>query len=366
MDVEARVAELGDLLGEELHAVHRVTEDDRLVHLELGEEGVKAVHLLLLLDECIELRDTLERELVHEVDDIGLLQELVLEILDRHRECGGVAEDLPGRGQEVEELLDERLELGREELVRLVHDSDVTLSQLRHTLVGQVEDAAGGGDDHVHGAVEAHDVVLEGGASRGHHHFHAQVLAELLAHLRRLQGELAGGHEEESLDLLLLHVDLLHDRDAERGGLASTVLRAREDVAPGEGDGDRLLLDRRGTLEALLVNPHKQLPFEEVILEFVTLGGSHVLRPVPIISLREIDALLPLGLGAGSMRRDGARVGSHEHLRWHMLRVGLLARHRGHGSPRHPRMVVSHAGVRHLMLHVRRNRHDASPSSRDH
>ena len=45
VDVEARVAELGDLLGEELDAVDRVAEDDGLVDLELGEQGVEAMHL---------------------------------------------------------------------------------------------------------------------------------------------------------------------------------------------------------------------------------------------------------------------------------------------------------------------------------
>ncbi len=35
VDVEARVAELRDLLGQELHAVHRVAEDDGLVDLQL-------------------------------------------------------------------------------------------------------------------------------------------------------------------------------------------------------------------------------------------------------------------------------------------------------------------------------------------
>lgn len=35
MNVEAGVAELGDLLGQELHPLGRVTEDNRLVDLEL-------------------------------------------------------------------------------------------------------------------------------------------------------------------------------------------------------------------------------------------------------------------------------------------------------------------------------------------
>ena len=40
MDEETRVAQLGDLLCQQLHSLHRVAEDDALVDLELGgEEG---------------------------------------------------------------------------------------------------------------------------------------------------------------------------------------------------------------------------------------------------------------------------------------------------------------------------------------
>lgn len=36
MNVEAGVAQLGDLLGQELHPLGGITEDDRLVDLKLG------------------------------------------------------------------------------------------------------------------------------------------------------------------------------------------------------------------------------------------------------------------------------------------------------------------------------------------
>ena len=58
MDVEAGVAQLRDLLGEELHAVHAVAEDDALVDVQLREQSVQAVHLLLLLHERVVLGDT--------------------------------------------------------------------------------------------------------------------------------------------------------------------------------------------------------------------------------------------------------------------------------------------------------------------
>mmetsp|Transcript_97126 Transcript_97126/g.258092 ORF Transcript_97126/g.258092 Transcript_97126/m.258092 type:complete len:271 (-) Transcript_97126:782-1594(-) len=95
VDEEARVVELRDLLGEELHAGHGVAEDDGLVDLQLGEEGVQAVHLLALLHEGVELRDALQRELVHEVDLVRLRHVPVLELHDGHGEGRGVHEDLP-------------------------------------------------------------------------------------------------------------------------------------------------------------------------------------------------------------------------------------------------------------------------------
>lgn len=44
----------------------------------LGEERVETVHLLSFFDIRIELCDALERELVHEVDFIGLNKVFVL------------------------------------------------------------------------------------------------------------------------------------------------------------------------------------------------------------------------------------------------------------------------------------------------
>lgn len=49
MNVEARVAELGNLLGKKLHSLGRITEDNRLVDVKLGEQSVEAVQLFSLL-----------------------------------------------------------------------------------------------------------------------------------------------------------------------------------------------------------------------------------------------------------------------------------------------------------------------------
>lgn len=110
VDVEARVAQLGDLLGQQLDAVHRVAEDDGLVDLELqevqvrttsgrvlspphtwacawlcshlGEECVEAVDLLSLVHEGVVLRDAAQRQLLHQIDLVGVLDEPVLQTTD--------------------------------------------------------------------------------------------------------------------------------------------------------------------------------------------------------------------------------------------------------------------------------------------
>lgn len=66
---------------------------------------------LLFLHEGIELRDTLERQLVHEVDDVWLLQPAVLELLDGDGERGRVEHDLAILGQEADKLPNNGLEL---------------------------------------------------------------------------------------------------------------------------------------------------------------------------------------------------------------------------------------------------------------
>mmetsp|Transcript_7413 Transcript_7413/g.30673 ORF Transcript_7413/g.30673 Transcript_7413/m.30673 type:complete len:333 (-) Transcript_7413:264-1262(-) len=189
VDVEARVAHLGDFFGEQLDARDRVAKDDRLVDLEFGEERVQARHFLALLDEGVELRDALEREVVHEVDFVRVLDPAILEVLDRHRERRREQADLAALLAVRDELLDERLELGREELVGLVHDQRVALRQPGDTLIRQVEDAARRADEHVHGLVEPHDVVLERRPARAHHALDVEVLADFFHDGRRLQRE---------------------------------------------------------------------------------------------------------------------------------------------------------------------------------
>lgn len=89
----------------------------------LREEGVEAVNLLPFLHKGIVLSDTLECELVHQVDDVGLPQELVFERLHSHRKSGGVQQNLPLLWHVSNELLAEGLEFWGQQFVCLQDDS---------------------------------------------------------------------------------------------------------------------------------------------------------------------------------------------------------------------------------------------------
>ena len=176
MAVEARVAQLRDLLGQKFDAVGRVAEDDGLVDLELGEERVETVHLLLLLDEGIVLRDAAQGELVHEVDLVRADHVLVAEILDREGEGGGEEHDLAVLGVKLEQLFNDWRKLNGKQLVRFVHDEHGALAQVGNLLACQIEDSAGGAHHHVYWVLEADDVVPKAGSAGGHHDVDVEVL----------------------------------------------------------------------------------------------------------------------------------------------------------------------------------------------
>mmetsp|Transcript_46946 Transcript_46946/g.78217 ORF Transcript_46946/g.78217 Transcript_46946/m.78217 type:complete len:419 (-) Transcript_46946:177-1433(-) len=306
VDEEARVTEFGDLLGKELDTLHRVAEDDGLVDLETGEEGVETLDLLALIDKGVVLRDTLEGELIHQVNFIGVVEPGVLEGLDGDGEGGREEEDLAGLGDDVaKELVDEGLELGREELVSFVHDEHLALGEVGDGLAGEIDDTARCSDEDVDGVVETDDVVLETGSSGRGHDLHVHVLAQFLADLRRLEGELTRGHEDDDLDLGDVSVDALQGGDEEGGGLSGAVLGTGEDVATSEGDGDGLLLDGRRLLKALFEDAHEELAFQVVVLKVVVLDGDDVLGLETTVGRGDVESGLPVALF--STRFRGAR-----------------------------------------------------------
>ena len=268
----------------------------------LGEESVQAVDFLLLLHVGVVLGDTLERELLHQVDLVRVVHVLLDELVDGARKGGRVEQDLTVGRQEADHVVEHVLEVLREELVGLVHHEHAALVHDGQTLLHQVEYAAGRGDHHVHLLLQAHDVLLEVGAARGGHHLAAHVLGHFDADLAGLEGELARRHDDQRLDLVLGRVNALQYGNDVGARLAGAVLGASENVAAGERDWDARLLDGRRILPALLEDAHEQLALQTVVLELVALGGRHIGGLHALVLGGQVELRFPASLVRSSFR----------------------------------------------------------------
>ena len=84
MNIEARVSKLSDLLGKKFDTFCILAEDDGLIDVQLGEERVQAVQFLSFLQVGVELGDSLERELLHQIYEFGVWHILLLERSNGH------------------------------------------------------------------------------------------------------------------------------------------------------------------------------------------------------------------------------------------------------------------------------------------
>lgn len=209
MRIEAGIAKFGDLFGQKLDTIGRVTEDDGLVDLELGEKGVEAMHFLSFFDESVVLSNTTEGEFLHEVNLVGRVHVLILEILDDHRESRAKEHDLSVGGHKIEKLFHDRGEFGGKKLVCFVHDEDRAFAEVGNTLAGEIEDTARGTNEDVYGLGKTHDVVFECCATGCDHDVDAHVFSESFTDLGGLKGEFTGGDEEKGLNLVLGDINLL-------------------------------------------------------------------------------------------------------------------------------------------------------------
>ena len=68
MDKEAGVAKLADLASKKFYTLGTVAKNDCLRDVQLGEQSVKAVELLTLLQKGVVLGQTLQSQLIRNLD----------------------------------------------------------------------------------------------------------------------------------------------------------------------------------------------------------------------------------------------------------------------------------------------------------
>jgi hypothetical protein len=89
------------------------------------------VHLLPFLNIRIKLRDSLERQRIHQIDFVRFIKMLVLESFDYHGKRGREQEDLASRWEKGEDLVDYDLEFRRQEFIRFL----MFISKEAHTSI---------------------------------------------------------------------------------------------------------------------------------------------------------------------------------------------------------------------------------------
>src|SRR5690606_37371456 len=103
--------------------------------------------------------------------------------------------------------------------------------------VEQVDDPAGRADDDLGPVLEELHLGGDALATIDRHGTDGRVLAEALEFGVHLDGQFAGGNEDEGLGGVAL-VDLAEDGDAECRGLAGAGAGLAEDIDAGQGAGD--------------------------------------------------------------------------------------------------------------------------------
>ena len=243
---------MADLASQELHSLCTVAENDGLRDVQLGEQGVQAVELLTLLEECIELGQTLQRELVGDFEVLGVGDVALLEVADLDRVRCTEKTDLPVSWHHLKNVLDDLLELTRDESIDLIENDKFALVKFGLSTSRQVQDSTGSGHDHMDCLPHTNNIFVDSRTTSRHHALHAFVFADFFDDQRSLHGELSHWHEHHRLNLVQTCVDFLDQGDAISCSLSSSIFSLSDYVHVIDYLGNSLLLDWGWQLEAHL------------------------------------------------------------------------------------------------------------------
>ena len=253
MDRVARDAGLVEQAREFVGTVLGAREDQGLADVRLAQQVEQQVAFARRIDRMRAVADGLghgvDRRHLHLA---RLAQELLGELLERGLEGGAEQQGLALLGQAAEDALDRRQEAHVEHAVGLVQHQHLDLREVDAAAVEVVDQAAGRGDEHVDAAAQGIDLALHADAAVHGRHAQGQVPGVTAQAVVHLQGELARRRQHQrartarSLAVRRPAGEVLQQGQAEGGGLAGAGLGAGDEVVAGQGERDRLVLDRGG------------------------------------------------------------------------------------------------------------------------
>ena len=250
-------ADLLEVFRHPVRAVLGAGENDGAAEGRIIELLRQKRALLAGLDEDDPLVHALDgRRLGRDLDPHGIGQEFGGELGDLRRHGRREEHVLPFLGDMADDLADRAEEAKVQHLVGFVQHEDLGVAELRGPLTEVVDQAAGGGDQHINAAHKRLD--LRGHLGAAEHGGDADLL--LLAIGAEAFGDLGcefpgRGQDEDAAAAtrrgLGVFGQTMQDRQGEGGGLAGAGLGHAQKVAAFHRRGDRLRLDRRGRHIAL-------------------------------------------------------------------------------------------------------------------
>ena len=230
-------------------AALRAAEDDRLLRLLALQQFHQQIELPLRIDGEIELLDRLDRQVLgREIDHLRLAHVALGQPLHRRRNRGAQQQRLPRLRAAPQNLLDVRPKADVEHPVGLVEHHDADVAQHQRAAADQVQHPAGRADDDLGPAAKMLDLLADRLAAVDAHDVDLSPGGEFAALVADLNGQLAGGHQDQRLRIgqFRPRLETFENRDAEGGGLARARLRLAHQVDAFQRAGNQPGLDGRG------------------------------------------------------------------------------------------------------------------------
>ena len=243
-------AVLGEVFGHLVHGLLHAAEDHGQGRFLVLQQVVDQALLVPGFHGQPALVDGRHREALLGGDDLLRVPHVAAgQLLDVGADGGADEDRLRVLLHRAQDLADVVPEADVEHAVDLVQDGQLDPVVGQHAAGVHVHDAAGGADDDGRAALEALGLGLDGLAAVDRERLEAGVAAELLDLAADLDGQLAGGDQDEGGELVL-GGEQAEGGQAEGGRLAGAGLGLAEHVLAAHGDRDECRLDLGGVLEA--------------------------------------------------------------------------------------------------------------------
>ena len=194
MNEETRVAQLADFTGQQLDSLCTIAENDCLRDIKLGEKSIQAMELLTFLEESIVLSETLQSQLVRDLDVLGLRDVSLLELSDLNGVCRTEKTNLTIIRHHLQDLLHYFLEFSRNKTINFIQNAKLALVKSGFTSRCQIKDPSWRCHNNMYCLSHSDHILIDSSATGGYHALDTLVLAQFFNHETCLHRQLSHWH----------------------------------------------------------------------------------------------------------------------------------------------------------------------------